>query len=101
MALAKTVTKVFPGGLYSTVAVGMHLVLTDDDRPDLGAGAQMVIDRDFTTNYAKGQDMTTEAKTEVGNQMQAAIDAYKSNRAMFVSAAYDTARNQIDGGLTL
>ena len=101
MALTKTVTKVFPSGASSTVSVGMHLVLTDDDRADLGAGEQTVIDRDFTTGYAKGQDMTTEAKNDVGNQMQAAIDAYKSNRAMFVSAAYDTARTQIDGGLTL
>ena len=101
MALVKTVTKVFPRGSGSSVYVGMHLKLTDDDRPDLGSGAQVVIDKDFTTRYAKGQDMSLEAKTDVGNQMQAAIDSYKENRKMFVSGAYDTARNQIDGGLSI
>ena len=101
MGLAKTVTKVFPRGAGTSVYVGMHLQLTDDDREDLGSGAQVVIDKDFTTRYAKGQDMTLEAKTDVGNQMQASIDSYKENRTMFVSGAYDTARNQIDGGLSI
>lgn len=38
MALAKTLTKMFP----TDNEIGIHLILTDDDRLDLGAGEQVV-----------------------------------------------------------
>ena len=96
-----TVTKVFPTGSSGTYQVGIHLVLTDDDRADLGAGEQTVIDRPFRINHAKGTEVTAAEKTEVGNLAQDAIDTYKSQREMFVSAAYNTARDQIAAALTI
>jgi hypothetical protein len=89
MALTKTVTKVFP----TTNTVGMHLKLEDD--------SVVVIDRDFTENFTKGQGATNEVKTSIGKQMQAAIDEYKTNKTLYNSAAYETARTQISNGLTL
>lgn len=101
MALDPTVTKVFPRGSSGTYKVGVHLVLTDDDRADLGAGVQTVIDRDFAISHAKGTEVTAAEKTEVGNLAQDAIDTYKDQKAMFKSDAYNTARDQIAAALTV
>lgn len=89
MALTKTVTKVFP----TTKMVGMHLELKD--------GVDVVIDRDFMENFTRGEGATTAVKQAIGAAMQAAIDDYKELKAMFDSSAYETARTQIDDGLTL
>lgn len=94
--LTKTVTKAFP----TDNTVGIHLVLTDDNRPDKGSGAQKVIDQDFMENFTGG-DMTTEVKQAIGKQAQKAIDSYKARAQRFASVAYETGRSQIDAGLVL
>ncbi len=100
MALTKTVTKMFP----TAKVVGIHLKLEDDDRLDLDPTVGMkhiVIDKDFSESFTKGEGATTAVKQAIGKKAQAAIDEYKEARAMFVSATYETARTQIDGALTL
>lgn len=99
--LAKTVTKVFPIESRVSQAVGIRLILTDDDRPDLGTGTHVVIDEQFTTVRAIGTPPNTEDKIKINTNAQAAIDKYKRCKNAFESAAYETARSQIDGGLTL
>lgn len=101
MALAKTVTKVFPTESRCSQTVGIRLVLTDDDRPDLGAGTHVVVDEPFTTVRETGTPPNTKDKTKIGQEAQAAIDKYKRCKSAFDSAAYETARTQIDGGLEL
>ena len=101
MALTKTVTKVFPTESRGSQTIGIRLVLTDDDRPDLGSGTHVVIDETFTVVRAIGTAPDTESKTIIGAAAQEAINVYKRCRAAFESAAYETARAQIDGGLTL
>ena len=94
MALTKTVTKIFPKDLKNgTYQVGMHLKLEDENIT--------VIDEDFTEGFAKGQQVTNEAKIRMGSRMQEAIDSYKATKNMYDSSAYETARAQIDAGLTL
>lgn len=99
--LTKTVTKVFPIESRGSQRVGIRLVLIDDDRPDLGTGTHVVIDEPFTTVRATGTPPDTQDKTKIGQEAQAAIDKYKRCKNAFDSAAYETARLQIDGGLTL
>ena len=97
MTLAATVTKMWP----TEDLVGIHLVLTDDDRLDLGAGAQVVINQTFQANVPIGADMALEVQQELGGQAQAAIDKYKRLRAIYVKPAYQTKVTQIDNNLTL
>lgn len=99
--LAKTVTKVFPTESRGSQTVGIRLVLTDDDRPDLGTGTYVVIDEPFTTVREPGTPPNAKDKQVIGQKAQAAIDKYKRCKSAFESAAYETARSQIDGGLTL
>jgi hypothetical protein len=94
--LAKTVTKMFP----TANRIGFHLVVTDDDRPDLGPGAQIVISKTYSANVPPG-DMANAVRDELGSQAQKDIDAYKSLRARYDNATYDTKVAQIDGALTL
>ena len=101
MALAKAITKVFPCESQGTQIVGIHLVLTDDDRPDLGEGTHVVVDNSFTTERAAGTPISAGDKITLGQAAQATIDNYKRCKAVFESAAYETARSQIDGGLVL
>lgn len=101
MALAKTVTKIFPTESRRSQTVGIRLVLTDDDRPDLGIGTHVVIDEPFTTVREPGTPPDTNDKTEMVRKAQAAIDKYKRCKNAFESDAYKTARSEIDGGLTL
>ena len=101
MALAKTVTRVFPTESRGSQTVGIHLVLTDDDRPDLGSGTHVVIDELFTMDRAIGTPPDAKDKIALGQDAQAAIDKYKRCKATFASAAYETARAQIDEGVTL
>ena len=101
MALTKTVTKVFPTESRGSHVVGIHLVLTDDDRPDLGSGTHVVIDESFTAVRATGTPPDADAKKTIGGDAQEAIDKYKRCKAAFESTAYETARAQIDEGVTL
>lgn len=95
--LAKTVTKTFP----TENTVGMHLVLTDDARPDLGDGEQVVIDQDFSENFSPGEGIVNEVRDAIGGKIQAAIDEYKRKKTIYDAPTYETARTQIDNALTL
>lgn len=101
MALTKTVTKIFPTESRGSQTVGVRLVLTDDDRPDLGVGIHTVIDESFTTVREPGTLPNTADKIKIGQDAQAAIDKYKRCKAAFENAAYETTRAQIDGGLSI
>lgn len=97
MALAKTVTRMFP----TENLIGINFVLTDDDRPDLGAGAQVVVQKTISRNYVKGQDIPNEIRDAIGNEAQALINKYKDLRADYDREGYQTKVNQIDNALTL
>jgi hypothetical protein len=79
--------------------IGMNLVLTDDQRPDLGAGAQVVIEKTIARQYVKGQDMSNETRDEIGNEAQALIDKYKERRTLYDKQVYTDKINQIIGAL--
>lgn len=97
MALAKTVTRMFP----TENLIGINFTLTNDDRPDLGAGAQVVIGKVISRNYIKGQDIPNELRDSMGKEVQALIDKYKDLRVDYDKPAYQTKVNQINGALTL
>lgn len=97
MALTKTVTKMFP----TPSTVGIHLVITDDDRPDLGEGAQVVINTVIDEQYVAGEDMANDVRDKIGARAQKAIDRYKALRAVYDKETYDTKVGQIEGALTL
>ena len=97
MALAKTVTKMWPDENW----VGLNLVVTDDNRPDLGSGAQVVISATVKRQFVTGEDMPNSVRDELGNEAQALIDKYKGQRALYDNATYTTKIAQIDGALTL
>jgi len=60
----------------------------------------VVIDRDFSCQYRPG-DVVSEKVIKVKEDMQAAIENYKLEKALFVSAGLDNAVTAIQGGLTL
>lgn len=97
MALAKTVTKMWP----SPNMLGINLTVTDDDRPDLGPGVQIVINTTISRNYVKGQDFPNKLRNEIGAEAQALIDNYKDLRADYDKPAYGTKVSQIDDALIL
>lgn len=97
MALAKTVSKMFP----TPNTIGINLIVTDDDRPDLGAGTQVVINKIISRNYVKGQDLPNKLRDEIGAEAQTLIDNYKDLRADYDKSAYGTKVTQIDNALTL
>lgn len=97
MGLAKTVTRMFP----TENRIGINFTLTDNDRPDLGPGAQVVVAAVISRNYVKGQDIPNELRDEIGREAQALIDRYKDLRGDYDKPAYQTKVNQIDGALTL
>ncbi len=94
--LAKTVTKMFP----TESTVGFHLILTDDDRPVLGAGVQVVLSKTYSASVPPGE-MANDVRDKLGAQAQKDIDAYKALRARYDSPTYDTKVAQIDGALQL
>jgi hypothetical protein len=81
--------------------VGINLVVTDNDRPDLGAGEQIVIEETISRQYVKGEDMTVDTATDIGNAAQALIDEYVAERVIYTKAIYQTRINQIVGALSL
>lgn len=95
--LAMKTAKMFP----TASTVGMHLEITDDDRPDLGEGAQVVINTDIEEQFVAGEDIADETRDEIGRRAQALIDEYKTLRAVYDIAAYQIKITQIDGALTL
>ncbi len=94
MALAKTVTKVFPTANH----VGLHLKLIDDSRD---SAEQTVIDKDYMHQWASGTDVPDKVKAEIGTLMQKDIDAYKALATRYNAEAYGTAASQIEAGLNL
>lgn len=97
MSLAKTVTKMFP----TPNTLGINLIVTDDDRPDLGPGERVVINKTISRNYVKGQDMPVKIATEIGNEAQTLINSYKNLKSDYDKEAYQTKVTQIDNALTL
>lgn len=97
MALEKTVTKMWP----TENEVGINLTLTDNDRPDLGEGVQVVRNRTFKANIPTDADMSDEVQQELGKKAQATIDNYKKLRAKYDKPAYGTKVTQISNNLTL
>ena len=97
MALAKAVAKMFP----TENRVGIRLIITDDERPDLGAGAQEVINTTISEQYVAGEDMSNDVRDRLGVRAQKMIDKYKVLQARYASPTYDTKVTQIDGALTL
>lgn len=102
MALAKIVRKVFPlKSEAEGTLVGIHLTITDDDRPDLGSGTQVVINETIDRQFVSGDGMSNEARDEIGQEAQELIDTYKSLRSKYDKSTYTTKVSQIDSTLTL
>jgi len=97
MALTKTVTRMFP----TENTIGIHLVLTDSERPDLGEGAQEVVNETFTANIPSDADMSDDVQIDLGHQAQKAINDYKKLATYYAKPAYQTKVTQIDNNLTL
>lgn len=101
MALAKTVNLFFPKeGSRKTFTLGVHLEITDDDRGDLGAGAQTVIEEDVTTTYAEG-DSKGPIKNTVLERAQALVDKYKAERVIWDDSTYNQLDNYVNTNLVL
>lgn len=96
MSLAKTVTKMWP----TENKIGIHLVITDNDRPDLGEDEQEVIKETFSRNVPKG-DMANKVRDELELEAQAEINRYKALRARYDNPIYQTKVTQIDNNLKL
>lgn len=97
MALANKSTRMWPDENW----VGLNVVITDNDRPDLGVGEQTVINQVVKRQYVKGQDMTNKVRDEIGAEAQKLIDNYKALRAKNNNSVYVNKTNQIIGALTL
>lgn len=97
MALTKTATKMWPDANY----IGLVLVVTDDNRPDLGAGAQVVINKTISRQFVKGEDMTNRVRDSIGEEAQLLINEYKNERARYDNPTYQTKITQINGALVL
>ena len=95
MALGKTVTMVFPTKNHG----GIHLILTDDDRPDIGPGPQTVIEEDIIENYSG--DITPAVITSLTKQAQKMIDDYRKLRANNDVTSYGQAAGTISDALDL
>jgi len=95
--LDKTVTRIFP----TDNEIGIHLVLTDDERPDLGEGAQVVVNETFTRNIPTAINMTDKVRDELGLEAQAEINHYKRLREIYDKPLYQTKVNQIKNNLTV
>ena len=96
MALAKTVTKMFP----MDNEIGIILILTDDDRPDLGEGVQVVVKKTFKRNVDVKNVMLDAVQKELEKDAQKAIDDYKAIRARY-DTVYGDKISKIDTALKL
>lgn len=96
MSLTKTIIKMWP----TENEMGIHLVITDNDRSDLGEGEQEVIKKTFSRNVPKG-NMANKVRDELGLEAQAEINRYKVLRARYDNPIYQTKVTQIDNNLKL
>lgn len=97
MALTKVVTKMFP----TPNTVGIHLVIKDDERPDLGPGEHIVIRHTISRNFDRSVGIVNKIRDEIGREAQEVIDEYKKCKAVYAAASYDEKVTQIDNALTL
>lgn len=93
MTLAKTVSMTFPSKNHG----GIHLLLTDDNRPDIGPGQQTVIDEDIKEHYSG--DITPAVIASLTKQAQGKIDDYRELQAKNAASGYQNAAGTIDGQL--
>ncbi len=97
MDLAKTLTRTFP----TENRIGVHLILTDSDRPGLGEGAQVVVNEIFEANIPVDMDISNKVQVDFGKRAQAAINKYKKLADYYAKPAYKTKVEQIDSNLQL
>ena len=97
MNLAKTLTRTFP----TENRIGIHLILTDSDRPDLGENAQIVVNETFEANIPVDADISNKVQVDLGTRAQAAINKYKKLADYYAKPAYETKVDQIDNNLQL
>lgn len=81
--------------------MGYHVVITDNDRPDLGVGAQVVIDTVKTVNVAAGEPPTADQRDKVMGEIQAIINQYKTERTQYDIPAYETSASYVASNLNL
>ena len=94
MALTPTVTKVsVVGGDEDIHQVTLNLKVND--------GASDVIDQDFSVQYRPSHDSVPRLTENLQNNMQEAIDAYKSHDQIFDSAALNNAVTNIQANLVM
>lgn len=94
MALTKTVTKIMP----TKNQIGVRLLLEDDSHP-ITPGTVVVIDEDVTDNYSN--EPTVENRAEIARKVQAKIDDYKRDKAMYLNANYTNAVSWIDSNTSV
>lgn len=97
MALENKSTRMWPDENW----IGINVVITDDDRPDLGTGEQTVISAVVKRQYVKGEDITYEVRVEIGKEAQKLIDDYKALRVRYKNSVYISKTDQIIGALKL
>jgi hypothetical protein len=79
--------------------MGFHVVITDNNRPDLGVGAQEVINVTKVKSVAAGGSPTANDRDEVMREIQEVIDSYKVERVQFDIPAYETAASYVQANL--
>ena len=98
MALAISICeKVWP----TRNKMGFHVVITDNDRPDLGVGAQEVLNITKVRPIAAGEAPSVEDRDEVMREIQEQIDQYKNERTQWDIAAYGNAATYVENNLNL
>lgn len=98
MALtANNSTRMWPGANN----IGMNLIITDNNRPDLGEGEQVVINAQIKRQFVTGDDITDRIRDSIGEEAQERINSYKAERAIYDKPIYQTKIDQIKGALTL
>lgn len=97
MTLANNSSRMWPDENW----VGLNVMITDDDRLDLGAGAQVIINQVVKRQYVKGQDMTNDVRDAIGVDAQKLITDYKALRAKYDNSTYVSKTDQIIGALVL
>ena len=100
MTLANNSSRMWPDENW----VGINVVITDDDRPDLeplGPGAKVVVNQIVKRQYVSGQDMPNKTRDEIGNEAQKLIEDYKALITKYDNPVYIIKTDQIIGALTL
>jgi len=93
MALTKELTKIWPTlGDRNMFRAGVNLVLKEDSIE--------VVNESFTVDYAKGSNPNL-IIPDLISKIQARVDRYKAEKAIYGAPAYDNAIVDIDAGVTL